>query len=62
MLGLEEPAKNILMGLNKQCLSSFIQPTCKDLDKKEKVEEGIRHIISNIFGKNSSILEEIRNL
>lgn len=62
-LGLGDVALRILAGdANQPNLMSFVQKSVNGLESVEKVQEGIQHIIAQIFSKDIAVLEKISEM
>lgn len=63
MLGLQEPAEQLLCGQpHKIDLNRLVNPKIDGLQDIVKVTNGIIHIIAYMISKDTQVLEEIRKL
>lgn len=62
-LGLEDITLKILAGDDSRpSLDAFVNKSVEGLESVEKVKEGIRHIIAQIFSKDIAVLETISEM
>lgn len=62
-LGLEDLSMSIISGSSAHFnLQQFISKDIDGLENVTKIFEGIQHIISHVFSKDSDVLELVRTM